>query len=72
MVDTITLVVQLGSKSEMLTFYMAKRLETSVILGCDFCEKYAEDIRQRKSLVELYICTTEPIIRKKTKGFLKN
>lgn len=42
-----------------------KRLATSLILGCDFCDKHIEAIRPWKRLVKLEDGTTITIIRKK-------
>lgn len=67
---TINLATKLGSQSEMLIFYVANRLATSVILGCDLCDKHLESICPRKRLVELDAGTTVPIIRKPNKGLL--
>lgn len=36
MASTINFPAKLGSQLEELAFYMDERLETSVILGCDF------------------------------------
>ncbi len=61
---TVELSVQIGNHREQVTFYVAERLATDFILGCDFCDKHVEAIRPRKKLLELNDGTTVPIIRK--------
>ena len=45
---------------------MADTLATSVILGCDFCDRHVEAIRSRQRKVEMNDGTTVPIISKPT------
>jgi len=61
---TISLQVQVGSRAEAISFYVVERLATSVILGCNFCDKHVEAIRPRLRLVEMDDGTTIPIIRR--------
>lgn len=70
MTGKINLATKLGSKSEMLSFYVEDRLVTSVILDCDFCDKHIEVIRPRKWFVELDYGTAVPIIIKSNKRLL--
>lgn len=51
----------------MLKVYVADRLETSVILGCDLGDKDAKAIRPLNPLVELDDGTTVPIVRQPNK-----
>ena len=50
---SIDLTVQLGTRQEVIQFYVVERLSTDVILGCDFCDKHVETIRPRRRIVEL-------------------
>lgn len=56
--------VRLESKKELVTFYVAQRLSTSMILRCDFCDKNVEAIRPSARTFELDYATTLPIILK--------
>ena len=61
---TIDLVVQVGESIEHVNFLVAKKLATSVILGCDFCDRHVESIRPRDRTVVMDDGSTVPIIRK--------
>ncbi len=67
LVGRINLVCQIGTRSEIVTFYVAERLATTVILGCDFCDRYIESIRPRRRLIQLDDGSTVPIVRKPDK-----
>ncbi len=60
---TIQLLVTIGTRSQLVTFYVADHLAAPVILGCDFCDDHVEAIRPRKRVIELADGTTVPIIR---------
>ena len=45
---TISLYVQVGSRKELVKFYVAEGLAVEFILGCDFCDKHVEAIRPRR------------------------
>ena len=65
---TIDLVVELGSRLEVVQFNVVEKLAVDIILGCDFCDKHVEAIRPRRSNVELDDGTTIPIIRRPSTG----
>lgn len=67
---TVLLAAQLGSRTEMLLFYVADLLATSIILGCDFFDKHVEAIHLSRRLVELTDGITVLIIRKPRKRHL--
>ncbi len=64
MLGKINLHVQIGTKVSLVAFYVVEKLATSIILGCDFCDKNIDAIRPRKRYVELDDGTTVPIVRK--------
>ena len=63
----INLSCQIGSRKDIVTFYVVDRLATDVILGCDYCDRHIEAIKPRKRLVELDDGTTVPIVRRPDK-----
>lgn len=59
------LIVNIGGSVETVRFNVVELLATQVILGCDYCDKNAdENIRRRQRIIELADATTVPIIRK--------
>ena len=66
-VGTIDLMVQIGTSSEYVKFYVAENLATSVILGCDFCDRHVEAIKPRLAIVEMDDGSTVPIVRQPSK-----
>lgn len=59
----IDLVVELGTRTEVVQFKVNERVGTDVILGCDFCDKHVEAIRPRQREVELDDGTRVPIVK---------
>jgi len=45
---TVNLAVELGSRTEMVTFKVVERLAVDLILGCDFCDKHDQHRRIRR------------------------
>ena len=66
-IGTVNLTCEMGSRREIVTFYVVERLATEAILGCDFCDRHIEAIRPRKRIVELDDGTTVPIVRRPDK-----
>jgi len=60
----VELQVRLGQHTAKTKFYVVEKLATDVLLGCDYCDKFVEAIKQRKRVVELEDGTEVPIIRK--------
>ena len=63
----IDLVCQIGDRADTVSFYVAEKLATDVILGCNYCDHHVEAIRPRKRLIEMVDGSTVPIIRKPSK-----
>ena len=66
-VGTIDLMVQIGTSSEFVTFYVSENLATSVILGCYFCDHHVEAIKPRLTVVEMDDGSMVPIVRQPSK-----
>ena len=65
---TIDLVTQIGTTSECVSFLVAEKLATSVILGCDFCDQHIDAIKPRLATVTMDDGSTVPIIRQPSKA----
>lgn len=63
----IDLVVEIGTRAEVVQFKVNERLGTNVILVCDFCNKYVKEIRMCVREVQLDDGTIIPIIKPATK-----
>lgn len=67
----IDLLVELGSRLEIVKFKVNERLGTNVLPGCDFCDTNVDSILSRLREVELDDGTVVPLIRpawKRTRG----
>lgn len=62
--EQIIIHVRIGSKTELVTFYVVQRISTAMILCCDFFNKHVWEIRTRARTVELDDCKTDPILLK--------
>lgn len=49
---SINLMVNIRYITEEVGFFVVDNLATAVILGCDYCDKYIEEIRPRLKIVE--------------------
>jgi len=65
---TITLSVNLGCRTDEVTFMVVDNLATAVILGCDYCDKHIEAIRPRRRMVEMDDGCMVPIVRNPSKA----
>ena len=65
---TIRLAVNVGKSDEIMTFYVAEKLVTPVLLGCDYCDSHVESIRPRNRIVEMSGGSTVNIILKTTRA----
>lgn len=61
---TIELSLSIAESVQNVCLNVIERLETTCIVGCDYCDKPNESIRHRKPLVELRHGTVLRIIRK--------
>lgn len=60
---TITLSINVGTRSAMVNFNVAERLESEVIQGCNFCDARVETIQPRKQVIDLTDGTIIPILK---------
>lgn len=62
----IRLKVKLGTKTELVKFYVAQRLSTVIIISSEFSDKHVKAIRPRAHIVELDDGTTVSIVMKQS------
>lgn len=61
-VETIDVVVYIRTNTPLVNLCVSKKLDTSVILRCDFCDVHVEAIEPRLTIVEMEDVSTVPII----------
>lgn len=67
-VEKIDLIVQIRTRSKYVTFFIADKLATSGIIGCDYCDPHAESMKPRLAIVETYYGSTVPILGQPSKS----
>ena len=67
MTGLVDLLVRLGSRIAKAEFIVCEQLAAPVIIGCDFCDRFAEAIYPRKKTIELGDGSTVPIVRRPLK-----
>ena len=68
MKGTTRLSVNVGKGDEIVTFYVAEKFATPVLVGCVYCDSHVEAIRPRNRIVEMSDGSTVNIIRKATRA----
>lgn len=67
-VGTIFTMVHIEASTEFVTFLVADRLATSLITGCDFCDRHGEAIKPILTIVKMGDGPTGPIVRLPSKA----
>lgn len=67
MVVSVKLPVKVGTFLDIVGFIVSQTLAGPVILVADFCDRFVEDIRPSKKLLELVDGSTAPIVRRPMK-----
>lgn len=49
----LNVVVEVENKVEMVTLNVVERLAINILMGCDYCIRYVEGIKNRQGIVEL-------------------